>query len=41
MTTILTALKQALVLTGCRTPQELRQKPRVVTGELKDWMAAL
>lgn len=41
MTTIVTALKQALVLTGCRTPQALRQKPRVVTGELKDWMAAL
>ena len=41
MTTILTAFKQAMVLTGCRTPQELRQRPRVVTGELKDWLAAL
>lgn len=41
MTTLLTALRQALVLTGCRTPQELRGRPRVVTGELKDWLAAL
>lgn len=41
MTTILTALKQALVLTGCRTPSELKGRPKVITGELKDWLAAL
>jgi isopentenyl-diphosphate delta-isomerase len=38
---ILTSLRQALVLTGSRSCAELRQKPRVVTGELKDWLAAL
>jgi isopentenyl-diphosphate delta-isomerase len=38
---ILTALRQVLVLTGSRTCAELRQKPRVVTGELKDWLSAL
>jgi isopentenyl-diphosphate delta-isomerase len=38
---ILTALRQALVLTGSRSCAELRQKPRVVTGELKDWLSAL
>lgn len=41
MATVLTALKQALALTGCRTPQELRHRPRVISGELKDWLAAL
>lgn len=41
METILTALKQALVLTGCRTPQALKDRPRVITGALKDWLAAL
>ncbi len=35
------ALVQALLLTGSRTPAELREKPYVVTGELKDWLAAL
>ncbi|WP_141325183.1 type 2 isopentenyl-diphosphate Delta-isomerase [Myxococcus sp. AB025B] len=38
---ILTGLRQALVLTGSRSCTELRQRPRVVTGVLKDWMAAL
>jgi len=38
---ILTGLRQALVLTGSRSCAELRQRPRVVTGVLKDWMAAL
>ena len=33
-------LVQALVLTGSRTPAELREQPRVVTGELKDWLPA-
>jgi isopentenyl-diphosphate delta-isomerase len=38
---ILASLKQALVLTGSRTCGELRQKPRVILGELKDWLSAL
>ncbi|MBZ4419042.1 type 2 isopentenyl-diphosphate Delta-isomerase [Myxococcus sp. RHSTA-1-4] len=38
---ILAGLRQALVLTGSRSCAELRQRPRVVTGELKDWLAAL
>ncbi|AKJ02184.1 isopentenyl-diphosphate delta-isomerase [Archangium gephyra] len=41
LATILTSLKQALVLTGSRNCAELRQKPRIVVGELKDWLAAL
>ncbi|MGZ3460346.1 MAG: type 2 isopentenyl-diphosphate Delta-isomerase [Archangium sp.] len=38
---ILTGLRQALVLTGSRNCGELRQKPRVILGQLKDWLAAL
>jgi isopentenyl-diphosphate delta-isomerase len=38
---ILASLRQALVLTGSRTCGELRQKPRVIMGQLKDWLAAL
>jgi isopentenyl-diphosphate Delta-isomerase len=38
---ILTGLRQALVLTGSIRCVELRGKPRVMTGELKDWLAAL
>jgi isopentenyl-diphosphate Delta-isomerase len=38
---ILTGLRQALVLTGSRSLTELRQRPRVLTGALKDWLAAL
>ncbi len=38
---ILAGLRQALVLTGSRSCADLRQRPRVVTGELKDWLAAL
>jgi isopentenyl-diphosphate delta-isomerase len=41
MTVILTGLTQALALTGSKTAAELRQRPRVITGELKDWLAAL
>ncbi|OJT16702.1 type 2 isopentenyl-diphosphate Delta-isomerase [Archangium sp. Cb G35] len=41
LATILTSLRQALVLTGSRTCAELRQKPRIIVGELKDWLAAL
>ncbi|MCA3015977.1 MAG: type 2 isopentenyl-diphosphate Delta-isomerase [Myxococcaceae bacterium] len=41
LTTIVRALTQALMLTGSRTPAELKQKPRVVTGALRDWLASL
>ena len=34
-------LPQAFVLTGSRSCAELRQRPRVTTGALKDWLAAL
>jgi isopentenyl-diphosphate delta-isomerase len=39
--TVITALAQALALTGSRSVAELRRQPRVVTGELKDWLQAL
>ena len=39
--TVMTALRQALALTGSRNVAELRRQPRVVTGELKDWLQAL
>lgn len=38
---IAVGLTQAMVLTGSRTVDELRQRPKVLTGELKDWLAAL
>ncbi len=38
---ILAGLRQALVLTGSRSCPELRRRPVVMTGELKDWLAAL
>jgi isopentenyl-diphosphate delta-isomerase len=38
---ILTELSQALLLTGSRGVADLRQRPRVVTGALKDWLAVL
>lgn len=38
---MVTALESALLLTGSRTPVELRKKPFVLTGELKDWLASL
>lgn len=38
---LLAGLRQALVLTGSRNCGELRQKPRIIRGELKDWIAAL
>lgn len=41
METVITALQQALALTGSKTASQLRQQPRVVTGELKDWLSAL
>lgn len=39
--TLVAAARQAFALTGSKTADELRRKPRVVTGELKDWLAAL
>jgi isopentenyl-diphosphate Delta-isomerase len=41
MKVILTGLRQAFVLTGSRSVAALRRQPRVVTGVLKDWLAAL
>lgn len=38
---IVTGLRQALILTGSSTPARLREKRKVITGDLKDWMAAL
>ncbi|MFZ5472262.1 MAG: type 2 isopentenyl-diphosphate Delta-isomerase [Myxococcota bacterium] len=39
--TIVTALREVLLLTGSRTPAALREQPLVLTGELKEWLAAL
>ncbi|XXF80338.1 type 2 isopentenyl-diphosphate Delta-isomerase [Myxococcaceae bacterium GXIMD 01537] len=38
---ILEGLRQTLVLTGSRSCAELRRRPLVLTGELKDWLASL
>jgi isopentenyl-diphosphate Delta-isomerase len=38
---VLEGLRQAFVLTGSRSCAELRRRPVVMTGELKDWLAAL
>ncbi len=38
---VTTALRQVLALTGSRDVAELRRRPRVITGELKDWLSAL
>lgn len=39
--TLIEGLRQALVLTGSKSCAALRRKPVVMTGELKDWLAAL
>jgi len=39
--TVLTGLRHALLLTGSRDVAALRAQPRVLTGKLKDWLAAL
>lgn len=41
MELVVRALEQAMVLTGSRTPDDVRRGPRVITGPLKDWLAAL
>lgn len=38
---VIAALRQALLLTGSRNVSELRRRPYVLVGELKDWAAAL
>lgn len=38
---VLTGVKHAMVLTGSRKVSDLRERPRVVTGELKDWVTSL
>lgn len=38
---LIAGVRQAFALTGSRDAETLRRKPRVVTGELKDWLAAL
>jgi len=38
---LLTELRHAMLLTGSRTLADLRQRPRVITGQLKDWLAVL
>lgn len=39
--TVLQGLKHALVLTGSKSARALRERPKVVTGDLKDWLQAL
>lgn len=38
---LVSGVRQALILTGSRSPARLREKRKVITGELKDWVAAL
>ena len=38
---LIAGLTRALVLTGSQSPARLREKRKVITGDLKDWMAAL
>ena len=41
LTVILTSLRQAFVLTGSASCAELQRKPRIIGGQLKDWLATL
>lgn len=41
LSAVVSALAQALLLTGSRNLAQLASKPRVITGELKDWLGAL
>jgi len=38
---VLQGLAQAMLLTGSRKVSDLRDRPKVITGQLKDWLAAL
>lgn len=38
---VVRSLRQAMLLTGSRNAPELRKKPRVITGELKEWVGSL
>jgi isopentenyl-diphosphate delta-isomerase len=38
---VITALRQALLLTGSRTVAQMQSASKVITGDLKDWLAAL
>lgn len=41
MRVVITGLTQAMVLTGSRKVGDLRRRPKVISGALKDWLAAL
>src|SRR5262249_61449143 len=41
MESILTGFKHGLLLTGSRDVDQLRSRPKVISGKLKDWLAAL
>lgn len=36
---VLATLRNALLLTGTRRPSELRTRPRVITGDLREWLS--
>ncbi len=38
---VVTGVVQALVLTGCSRPTDLRGQGAVITGDLKDWLSAI
>jgi isopentenyl-diphosphate delta-isomerase len=38
---VLLGIAQGLLLTGSRNAGELRKQPKVIMGELKDWLQAL
>ncbi|MFT3836013.1 MAG: type 2 isopentenyl-diphosphate Delta-isomerase [Myxococcaceae bacterium] len=40
LATVIEALRQVLVLTGSASVENLRKKPKVMVGELKEWLAA-
>lgn len=41
LTAVLQAMTKTFALTGSRDVAELRRQPRIITGELKDWLAGL